>query len=629
MDIFVGYEQMQFERRMTQKFAAASTNRNIIGSPGAETWETIIGQSSAFVTNQASTSGVDTDTDTADWMLHDPTQGHGIDGTLQFHPSPQNAANQPIQFVCKVGYAADNLSSVKLYYTTDGTSYPEGSGNKGWGRTQVISLTKIQNATAEAGGTPEWWRGTVPALPSGTKLRYKIGGYTLDAAERSPSSMDNVRKKERMETIYRITGFNGTTVTYYPHNDKGEQATGLPDGYHMLRTRAFLPRTGQASIYRTTTQTFYLDQSRPAGIVKFPSTDGDTIGGNSYGVVALSDQQTTEVWFQIQDTNGSTTWAKAVETIPPNNTKGTSYTKEWHFDYKNIPASGVANILVRFKEATSSANNSLSDVDGWYTTVTRTVNTGTPVNFRIRFPETDGTVVSDTYVAKVYFDKSLSYTNGSEIPESQILGEFSIFLASAVSGEPDDEVLHPRSGYGFNRHETGTESAITFTFPNLFTGDPDFLHHVRAVFQRGAITLSTNRLVKAAPGPLADSDNDGLPDFWENTSGLDKNNPDGVFGAAGDKDFDGLSNFHEYLFNLAPNLPDPPPVPAIRKLTNTVELDFPVFPGRRYRVFSSPNLTQWDLHGGYLSPTSAALQTWVVPTATEGRSFYRVEVSLP
>lgn len=628
MDIFQGYEQMEFERRMTQKFAAEDANRCLIGSPGAETWEATIGQS-GFTTNQADPAGTDTNTDTARWLQHNPRSSHDLDGSLQFSPPPQSAAGQAITFVVKVGYAADALGSLKLYYTTDGTSYPEGSGSKGRGATQFVSLTKVQNGTADGTGTPEWWRGSIPALPAGTKLRYKIGGYKNTAAARYPTDMDEVRKKERMEAIYRITGFNGNTVTYYPHNDKGTHRTGLREGLHVVRTRAFLSRSGQASLYKTETQTFFLDQLVPAGAIKFPANDGDTIGGNSYGVVALSDDQATEAWFQIQDTNGSTLWAKAAEVNPPTNTAGTSFSKEWRFDYKNIPSSGVANIRVRFKELSSSTDNGLTDLSGHYTTVTRNVNTGHPTNFRIQYPSVDGTVVSSSYVLKVYFDKSLGYTGvGAEIPESQLLPEFSIFIGSLVSGSTDGEQLQPRSGYSFIRHESATESALSFTFPNLYNGDSDFLHHVRVTHLRGAVTLSDDVDVLAAVGPVADTDADSLPDLWESQHGLDRNNADGDEGAGGDKDFDGITNVQEYLYGFSPILAESPPLLEISQIGSAAQLSFSCLPGRRYRLYYSGDLQSWFPHSTHQTVTTAQVVNWQ-DTPAPARRFYRMEISLP
>ena len=50
----------------------------------------------------------------------------------------------------------------------------------------------------------------------------------------------------------------------------------------------------------------------------------------------------------------------------------------------------------------------------------------------------------------------------------------------------------------------------------------------------------------------SDSDKDGLPDKWEESHGLDPNDPDGDNGAQGDPDRDGLSNIEEYEYGTHP-----------------------------------------------------------------------------
>ncbi len=637
MDLFVGWEAMHFDRRMTQKFAAESTSRNIIGSPGAETWQATIGQA-GFTTNQADGNAPTANTSTARWLTHNPRSAHGIDATLQFNPPPASAAGQAITVVVQVGYTADALGSVKLYYTADGTSFPEGSASVVRGGTQVINLTKIQNGTPDATGTPEWWRGTIPALPAGTVLRYKIGGYRTDAPPRPSANLDEVNKKLRMETVYDILGFNGNTVVYYPHNDKGVQATGLKEGLHVVRSRAFIERTGQASVFNTWTQTFMVDQSRPAGVVRFPAQNNDTIGGSTYGFVVLSDDQPQEVWYSILDSsaandsaangNGAANWAKATALSPPVNAGGTAWTNEWRFEYKSIPASGVATIRVRLKEATSSADNSLSDVAGHFTTLTRTVNTGSAVNFGIAFPSADGDTVGSGYVAKCVFDKSL----GSGISDAVLKSEFSVFIASTVSGESDGEEPLAASALAVVRNENASSDALAITLPNLYNGDDNFLHHLRVTHRRGDTTLTAVRLVKAFPDARSDADGDGLPDYWENANRLEMNNPFGDHGAAGDPDGDGFDNQTEFIFDTSPldgRTGAMPPI-ALQTAGASWKLVFPALKSRRYQVQRSTNLSDWLNQGAELAPAADnPAYEWTDPAPLPGRSFYRVSARVP
>jgi glycosidase len=630
-DLFLGYEQMRFVFRSVEKFAAQVTNtgREIIGSGGAETWQCVLG-TAGFTVNQG--GGVSTDTGTADWVYHSPSNAD-INGTgqTQFYPAPASASGQPISLWTKIGYKASGITNAHVYYTTDGVTYPEGSAGVGKGTTRVVALSYDHDGIPDGGGTSEWWKATIPAQPGGTMLRYKVGVYKNNAPDRFPFSADDVTIKQRMETVFEVANFNAAGCTVFPHNDLGERAVGLKEGFHVLRTRAFLNRGGAASLFRTTTQTFYYDVQRPAGQISFPA-ESSTIGGATYGFVVLTDASVTGVQFNILDTNssndsaangnGTNNWAPATE-VTPSQLGSTGYAREWRFDYKNIPTSGAAIVYVRLREASSSPDNTLDDATGWFTTLTRNINTGYPVNYRIQYPATDGTVVDTSYVAKVYFDKSLGYVSGVPVPASQMVGEFTITL---------DGALLPRSGYTFIANETATDSAMSFHFPNFYTGNPNDLHEVRATWQRGSISLTDTRNVKAAPGAILDSDGDGLPDYWEIANRLDPNNPDGENGAWGDKDGDGIPNILEFLADFNPNDPSDGTLlqPIISRNGATWRLQFPVIPNRRYQIESSANLSTWgDAGASFTVPTANPVYLWNDPSPTGAPRFYRVRISLP
>ena len=360
--------------------------------------------------------------------------------------------------------------------------------------------------------------------------------------------------------------------------------------------------------------------------------------------MVLTDEQTSEVWYQILDSdagnddtvtgqtngNGATAWARAQAVTVPGNAAGTTFTREWRFDYRRVPVSGSAQIRVRLRERTSSAENGLSDADGWYTTLTRTVNTGYPVNYRIAFPQNDGDAVNAGYVGKCVFDKSI----GTGIPDAQLLGEFSVHLASTVSGAPDGEVLLPASALAIQRNETPTQDALAFTLPNLYNGDADFLHWIRVVHTRGDITLTDVRLVRAVPDARADADNDGLPDYWENANRLDLNNPFGDFGPDGDPDGDGFTNLTEFLFDTSPGDGSAAGAPSIRvapgPAAGTWRLTFPVLAARRYRVEISDGLSAWTPSGPEVAPiVDLPAHEWTSPVLSGSRWFFRVRARLP
>ena len=626
-DLFTGYEQMQFVDRTAEKFAAKNIERNVIGSAGAETWETVI-ESGTFSRNDG--GGIVTDTGAVDWVYHDP-QGTDDGGVPQFVLTPNNF----VDLIVKIGYTADP-ESAWVYFTTDGTTFPEGSFGVGRGSTQVMEMFRAGDGTPDGGGTPTWWHAELPPMPAGTVLRYKIGVHKDDAPDRFPFSQRDIDLKRKMETQFEIDGFDPTTVSYFPHNDHGEQALGLEEGFHVLRTRAFLSRSGRASIFRTETQTFYYDLEAPDGDVWFPK-DGDTVGGSSYGAVALSDASVTEVWFNVLDSdagndsaengNGAGNWARAGEVSVPGQLGDSGFVKEWRFDYHDIPSSGTATLKVRFKEASSSDDHSLADAAGHFTTVDRSVNTGFPANYRIAFPAMDGETVDDSYVMKTLFDQSL----GSGISDADLLGEFTVTI---------DGARLDAGALSIVRGETPSDDALAIALPNLYNGDPEFLHEVRVVHGRGDVTLTDTRLVKAAVAALPDADGDGLPDAWEQLYGLDANNPAGVHGASGDFDGDGSSNLFEYLAGSNPlefDLVDQPIPDITPNLDGTMTLKFRALPGRVYRIESSDDLATWAYASAALTVAVEAIAfEWVDDGSTTGglpadgvRRFYRVEISLP
>lgn len=504
-DTFLGYEQMQFVRRTVEKFAARNTARNVIGSPGAESYEATIGTAGVAVNNGG---GLNTGTNTAAFIYHDPAGTRDIDAQPQFTPQPQSAVNQPITVRVKSGYQFQ-ISNMWLYYTTDGATFPEGSGGVGQGATQVIPLAFDTHGNPDGSNITDWWIGTLPALPASTVLRYKIGGSATNCPSVFPSSAGNVDLKKRMETVFQVTNFNATTATVFPHNDFGVRKTGLSEGYHFLRVREFLDRNGRSSIYNTYTQTFYYDAQRPGGEIKFPANDNDTVGGSQYGVVVRVDPSVTKVLYRILDgdasnddvatgtNNGNGAWVAATEQTASLFVKSV-YDREFRFNYVNIPSTGTATIQVRLLEVSSSSDMNLGDVAGHFTTLTRTVNTSGPdVRMFVAYPQNDGDTVGQGYVMKVYFAKSLA--DGTTTPEL-----ISRFLIRIGSNEASDAgVIQSPAGYSINYDVNANFHELAYTLPNLYNDLPNFLHKITVTHTRpgNLPVLTSSRLVRAFPAP--------------------------------------------------------------------------------------------------------------------------------
>jgi hypothetical protein len=495
-DFLLGTEAMRRLHRVAEKFAAKDTARNVIGSYGAETYVATIG-SSGFTINNGGGVNFD-DSRSLMWHYHDPADTYQVNTNRQFSPPPQSAAGQAITIWSKMGYAP-HAHAAWVYYTTNGIDWPEGSAGVGKGNTRVAAMTFQHNGNVDSGMQSQWWRATLPALPAGKVLRYKVSVTRLNADDIFPFSQWDHDRVKVMESLFAITNFNATAVGHYPHNDYGLYRTGLVEGFHVVRSKPFLNRGGASSIFNEFVQTFYYDTKRPEGQIVFPAADGADLFGSSYGVVARGDQTIEDVWFRITDSdpgnddnatganNGNGQWVKASE-VTPNPYVPSAYPREWRFDYANIAASNTATIEVRLREVTSSTNMTLSDVNGHFTTLTRTVNARGP-GFRlfVAWPPADGERVGEGYVMKAHFSTAL----GDSISSNDLINRFTLRI---------DTNTQPRANYHIMYNDGPGVHALAFALPNLFNGDPNFQHHLEVDFSRdGFPALEANRFVRAQP----------------------------------------------------------------------------------------------------------------------------------
>jgi hypothetical protein len=538
-DVFLGYEQPAFVDRIhPELFAAAVTGtRDITGSAGAETFTT------SGVLNQGAGDRL-TDSDTASFIYHDPAALVDGESFTQWDGS---------KLWAKVNSVGAGFRMF-VYYTTDDTYFPEGAGGSGVGETQVVEMT--YQADQSDPGNYNWWASAaMPGDFNPATSRYKIGIFKTAAPSWFPGSPAAVSRKVRMMTEYELDGFDATSVEYFPHFDYAQDPegnnlteTGLEEGFHILKARAFLDRAGKASIYNTFKQTFYYDVQRPQGEIRFPENNGDTVGGSRYGVVVRTDPSVTEVWYNIDDgdptnddsatgsqngngagfepfidsnqngtrdsgeayedlnendqwdDNLTTSWVQATEVTPSLeiDPSDPNYRKEWRFSYVNIPPTGTATLNVRLREISSSGYTGFSSTDtaGHFTTLTRTVNTAGP-NERmfIAFPSQDGEIVGDDYVMKVYFSKSLA----DGLNESELINRFLIRIGSNEAGDLGN--AQDRADYAIEYNATADYHALAYNLPNLYNDVPDYLHRINVIHDRptGQSDFEATRLVKALP----------------------------------------------------------------------------------------------------------------------------------
>ena len=511
-DIFLGYEQPEFVGRMgPEKFAAKNTERCALAALEAESWMVRVGSGSFLRTDGVGLN--ETPPDTVQFVYHDPEAI--LPGAIGVGRQYQEGASG-IEIYAKTNAGLGGYRG-SLYYTID-RSRPRGAGGAGSSdSTSTVPMAWVGDAE---GGS--WWRGVIERNRAGT-IHYKVGVRRESVNPLFPSGEAEVNAKLKGMTVFQIDGFNGERVRFFPHNDYAktpdqrsfEMETGLEEGFHIMRARAFLERTGRASLFNTFQQTFYYDASRPQGEIVFPA-EGTILNGQSYEVVVRADKSVTEAWYFIDDGvganddgitgsmngNGSGSWVKIPE-VGADPGVVSDFPREFRFSYANIPSGNIpSTIRVRLREQTSAdvsgwtaLTSDLDDTEGWYTTLSRNVVAdGLDGAFFVAYPAVDGEVVGDEYVLKTYFPKDLA----EGVSDAELVEEFAVSIASTSSGSEVGGVVQSRGSFRIIRNETAEFHALSFDMPGLWNGDPGFLHHVRVTHRRSGVELSAVRLVRAS-----------------------------------------------------------------------------------------------------------------------------------
>jgi hypothetical protein len=419
-DVFLGYEQTAFQfRNGPEKFAARNIASNDVVSFGAETYYYTVGGGSNVVSGSGYNAGLTNAT--AAWVVHDPTNIITAQNTNA--PSQRNPLNptsgQSVDVWVQVGFRFQ-ANTCFIYYTTDGSN-PEGGFGIGKGTTQVVPAFFVAHDSLT--NNVDWWKGTIPAQPANTQVRYKVAlfnggsygvsvGNTANWPSISPISYSEPTGSKLFGlTQFAITNFNPTTALVWYHNDLNPANTyrGLQTGFHILRARTFLPRPGQSSVYNTFSQTFYYDGSLPGGVITSPSA-GLTISNQTCTIVIRGDSSVTEADVNIQDTATNTediytgqangignnlqgnpifVPATSVTPNPALSAIYTNYSQEFHLNFPFVPTGGVVTVTVHLKELTTSIYTNR------YTTLTTTATAAASTKYvEISNPSQDGQVVT-------------------------------------------------------------------------------------------------------------------------------------------------------------------------------------------------------------------------------------------
>ena len=397
-----------------------------------------------------------------------------------------------------------------------------------------------------------------------------------------------------------ITNFNPAGAQVWLHNDlnPGLTVTGLEEGFHIVRARTFLPRSGKASVYNTFLQTFYYDAQLPNGVIAFPPADGASLSNSSYTLVLRADAATTGVECNIADSNagnddavtGQNNGNGLTNSLPvyapatlvaPDPTLDAQYPtlpQEFRFTYGSIPSQGAATISVRLKKRTTAIYRNR------FTALTRTVNTSAPSQIvKILVPATNGTVLNltsnQTYTTQACFSQSLTATN---------IDYFSVTL---------NGVLQPRRNGGTPLYQIFSASPCGTGFHTLYATTAGWVagtNTLTVTFTNGT-QVSDTRLVNVQfpLDPRLDSDGDGVPDWQELLAGTHPHDP--------------LSYFHITGFERDNRL-----------------LVWSSVPGKNYQVMATTNLNSPFLPISNLIPGTGTSTFYSDTGNPATNSYYRV-----
>ena len=529
-DVFVGYEQTAFQfRNGPEKFASRNLLSNNIVSLGAETYYYTIGSSNSVVSGAG--FGDSITNATAAWVWHDPT--NSVTSLSSNPPSQMNplnpASGQSVDLWIKVGYQFQ-INTCFVYYTTDGSN-PEGAFGTGKGTTQVAQGGWVNHDSVT--NNIDWWKVTIPGQTAGTQVRYKVAlfnGGSANASASIPPIWDGEASCSKLYGLTQaaITNFNPATAVVWLHSDlnPANAVTGLQSGFHILRARTFLSRTGESSSYNTFSQAFYYDGPPPTGVIPYPA-NGSTISSSTYTVDVLVDSTVTGVSFNIQDSNpanddlntglangngnnanGAPIFVAATP-VSMNPTLGLQYpndSQEFQFVYANVPSSGTATINVKLSEYGTAVYTN------HYTILSSTVNTLAPQQVvEISSPAVNGTVITmtsnTTYLFRGCYSPALD-TNTQSLFNLTING-----------------VLQPQSSYilrpvGYSPPACPGLNSVFYQWTLNSPGTTLGSNVIKLVYTNNGITLSDTRsVIVTSPFQIAGLSSNNQLVMWGSVPG--------------------------------------------------------------------------------------------------------------
>jgi hypothetical protein len=199
-----------------------------------------------------------------------------------------------------------------------------------------------------------------------------------------------------------------------------------------------------------------------------------------------------------------------------------------------------------------------------------------------------------------------------------------VTFSAQVSGSPAPFIYEWRKGSAPLLTNVLNQTVAFFTLTNVQTNAAG---NYRVIVKNQALPSPGVASAFAALTVLADSDNDGIPDAWESSHGM---NPASGADRDIDSDGDGMTNWEEYVAGTDPT--DASSYLRVEAFSlgvssvQQIRIEFNAVSNKTYSILSNDRLTggQWILVGDVVAmPSNRVVRLTEQRPAAESPRFYR------